>query len=168
MEKLCFQAATQPTDDDDVEQDEHEFFLNHAILPRYLPAEKQGYSKQLKLMSTMIETIIDTRNMPRKTINLFEQFKRLHIDTTTENFSRELRGQIHSLQSGETFAMFVRRQNCTLLVQKRPNSVVLATFRGDMKNYDVYSHDSDIEVIFDDDIFSISIHLICPVQFEVE
>lgn len=135
-------------DDDSMEQDENVFFLNHVILPRFLPAEKQGYAKQLKLMNMMINTILRTDQLPQKTIDLFEQFQRLHIETTTENLSRELRQQISSLQSGETFAMFVRRQNCTLLVQKQRNSVILATFRGDMKSCEVYRHDSDIEVIF--------------------
>lgn len=132
--------------DEDMEVDEREFYLNHVILPRYLPAEKQGFVKQLKLMNEMVQTIIETPCMPRETIHLFEQFKRLHNDTKIENLNQELKSQIRSLRSGKTFAMFVRRQNCTLLVQKQQNSVILATFRGDMKSTDVYSHDSDIEV----------------------
>lgn len=132
--------------DEDVERDEHEFILNHVILPRYLPPEKPGYVKQLKLMSSIIQTIIDTPILPRKTIDLFVQLKRLHIDTTADNFSATLKNEIKTLLPGETFAMFVRRQNCTLLIHQKENSVILATFRGDMKSSDVYGHDSDIEV----------------------
>lgn len=132
-----------------MERDEHEFFLNHVILPRYLPAEKPGYVKQLKLMNAVIQTILDTPHMPQETIKLFKQFKELH-DTTAEDFKRVLKRQIGTLLPGETFAIFVRRQNCTLMVQKlQNNSVILATFRGDMRNSAVYSQDSDIEVSFD-------------------
>lgn len=135
--------------DEDVERDENEFILNHVILPRYLPPEKPGYVKQLKLMNSIIQTVLDTPTMPGKTIDLFKQIRRLHVDTTGENFSTVLKNEIQSLLPGETFAMFVRRQNCTLLIHQQRDSAILATFRGDMRSSDVYSHDSDIEVNFE-------------------
>lgn len=163
LEKLWFQAATQPTsdnEDDEVERDEHEFCLNHVILPRFLPAKKPGFADQVKLMNAMIDTILQTQHIPRKTIDFFRQFKRLHNATTpNESFSRELRDQLQSLAAGETFAMFVRRQNCTLLVQKLRTGMILSTFRGDMKNCDVYGYESDIEVSF-------LIHFFRSIQFE--
>lgn len=131
-----------------MEKDEHEFMLNHVVLPRYLPPEKPGYVNQLKLMNSIIRTVLNTTILPLKTIDLFKQIKRLHIETTSENFSTELKNEIKTLLPGETFAMFVRRQNCTLLIHQKQNSVILATFRGDMRSCDVYTHDSDIEVIF--------------------
>lgn len=134
--------------DEDVEIDEHEFHLNHVILPRFLEPQKPGYGNQLKLMNKMLQCVFDTPIIPPPTMDLFKQFHRLHVDTTTDNFNNVLKEQIKTLLTDETFAMFVRRQNCTLMIHKQRDSTIVATFRGDMKSSEVYYHESDIEVNF--------------------
>lgn len=136
-------------DDDDTEFDQNEFILNHVVLPRYLPPEKQGYAKQLKLMKTFIENVFAVPIVPARTVALFKQFKRIHLDGTADNLKSALSREIRSLLPGHSFAMFVRRQNCTLTIHKKSDGdgVILATFRGDMLSSEVYSHESDIVVI---------------------
>lgn len=125
-------------------------FENVTFLNRYLPPEKPGYVKQLKLMNAFIQNVSDIPAViPAKTMDLFMQFERIHLNTPVDNLKAELAKEIRSLQAGKTFAMFVRRQNCTLLIHKKAHGVILATFRGDMKSSDVYSYESDIEVSFD-------------------
>lgn len=144
--KIEFQATTEPLCDD-TEVDEQEFYLNHVILPRYIPAEKQGYTNQIKLMNVMLQTVFQLGDsIPAKTTDFLKQFHRLHV-ASLDTFQSILKEQIKTLLTGETFAMFVRRQNCTLMIHKHRNDdIVLATFRGDFKSSEVYRYDSDIEV----------------------
>lgn len=127
--------------------DENEFILNHIILPRFLPQKKQNYSDQLRLVNQMLKHVIETRShLPTNTIRLFQQLKKIHIDTTDDTLKDTLSKEIKSLQPDDTFAMFVRRQNCTLMIHKKPDGLILATFYGDAKPSDIYGHDSDLEV----------------------
>lgn len=117
-------------------------------MPRFLPCEKPGYVKQLKLMNKMLQSVFEVALIPNETMDFLKQFHRLHF-TSEEHFQTVLKDQITTLDRDETFAMFVRRQNCTLMIHKQhDNSTILATFRGDMKSSDVYRYESDIEVRF--------------------
>lgn len=138
--------------DEDIEMaecvDENEFILNHVILPRFLPQKKQNYGDQLKIVNQMLENVNETPSyLPTNTVHLFQQFKKVHIEATEDTLKGTLSEVIKSLRPNETFAMFVRHQNCTLIIHKKPDGLILATFHGDTKSIEVYRHDSDIEVI---------------------
>lgn len=144
--------------DEATERDDDEFILNHVILPRYLRPEKQKYANQLKLMDRMVENVVDlAKFIPDKTVDLMKRLKRIHIPSADVDFETEIRRQIQQLQRGaiDTFAMFVRRQNCTFMVHALPNAngnnrrpeFVLATFPGDLPSSEIYKHDGDIEVV---------------------
>lgn len=136
--------------DSDVEMDINEFMLTHAVLPRYLPEQKPQFSQQRALMTEMMKTITNLEEwMPSKTVQFFKRFKELHGNGTSISSSL-IQQQIRSLSADDTFAMFVRRQNCTLIIHKLAdglNDVVVATFPGDLLSSEIYKHDSDIEVI---------------------
>lgn len=126
--------------------DRNEFNLNHIVLPRYLPQKNQDYTDQLQLVSRMLKNVLATKTLPTNTIRLFNQLKRIYVDTKDEMLKDALSKEIKSLRSNDTFAMFVRQQNCTLIVHKKAKSVILATFHSDVKPSEVYDHDSDLEV----------------------
>lgn len=138
--------------DEDIEMaehvDENEFILNHVILPRFLPPKKQHYDDQLKIVNQMLKIVIDLRSfLPTNTVLLFQQLRRIHIGTTEDTLKDTLSKEIKNLRSDSTFAMFVHRQNCTLMIHKKPDGLILATFHGDTKPIEVYRHDSDLEVM---------------------
>lgn len=57
---------------------------------------------------------------------------------------------------GDTFAMFVRRQNCVILVHmsqdgmvdaEKSQNVIVATFPANLHPGEIYKYDSDLQVI---------------------
>lgn len=139
-------------DDSDVEVD-NEFMLNHVVLPRYLPEKRPQYPQQLALISELLKAISYLNDwIPPKTVEFFKRFEKLHSNGTSTSSSL-IREQIDSLGADDTFAMFVRRQYCTIIIHKLSendglNDVVVATFPGDLSSSQIYKHESDIEVIF--------------------
>lgn len=145
--------------DDETGIDDNEFVLNHVILPRFLKPEKPKYAQQLQLMDRMVQNVEKlAKFIPDKTVDLMQRFKRIHISSPDDDFKAEITRQIRQLQHGtiDTFAMFVRKQNCTFMIHMLSNEnannrrpvFVLATFPGDLPSREIYKHDSDIEVIF--------------------
>lgn len=134
--------------DEDAEIDENEFILNHVVLPRYLPPEQMTYAKQLELAKLFVKNILDTPQTPEETIKFFKQFERVHQDVSANALIPILSEELESLQPNDTLAMIVHRQNCTLLIKKREDDVILATFRCDIDANEIYSHESDLEVTF--------------------
>lgn len=132
--------------EENVEIDKNEFILNHVVLPRYLPPAKQEYKEQLKLVHLMLKIVISTKTLPINTIRLFHRLKEIYIDTTDDTMKDILSKQIKSLRSDDTFAMFVRRQNCTLIIHRKLETIILGTFHSDVKPIEVYKHCSDVEV----------------------
>lgn len=133
-------------------QTSYENLLNHVVLPRILP---EGYLKdhedqELSLLSNMVHTV--ERNsewIPSATVRLCQRLKRAHMSRTPETISNE----ISQLRPGETFAMFVRRQNTGLMihmpseqVSNAEKTVTVVTFPGNLHPKEIYDHTSDLEV----------------------
>lgn len=128
--------------------DENEFIMNHVILPRFLPPKTQDFNDQLKIVNLMLKNALESRPfLPLHTIDLCRKLKSIHLIGEDETLKQNLAKELKSLKVDETFAMFVRHQNCTLIIHKRPHSFILATFHSDVNPREVYSHGSDIEVI---------------------
>lgn len=138
--------------DVDFEVDENEFILNHVLLPRYLPSEHLAHREELQLMNLMIENVLDTiSTMPPQTVQLFQQMKRIHADSSDDNIeslNAILKSEINAIFSDEasTFAIYMHQQNCLLWIKKQGQKLTSATFRSDIELWDDYSN--DIEVIF--------------------
>lgn len=140
------------------EQDIQDMILNFAILPRVLPQEKSTklHQIELDLVAQMIKNVMNLSGiLPIKTIELFEKLKKIHGHTVPNE--DDITDQIKSLRSGDTFAIFVRRQNTTFIVYappnqnpdgKEPEDVIVATFPGNLHPTEVYKHESDMEVNF--------------------
>ncbi|XP_055297736.1 uncharacterized protein LOC129566134 [Sitodiplosis mosellana] len=126
--------------------------LHHVILSRWLPQENPYHLEDGEtLMKRMIENVENLAEwIPSKTVELFERLKRINLECTESVISEE----IASLKPGDTFAMFVRRQNCVIMIhvltdaklngELSPNTIV-ATFPGRLHSREIYEHDSDIE-----------------------
>lgn len=121
--------------------------MNHVVLPRVLPQEKSVdlHGDEISLMSIMVENVERmAKYLPRNTVGMFQRLKRVHQTRTGECIA----GEINALKPGETFAMFIRRQNCAFMVHKtaKESEVIVATFPGNLHPREVYEHQSDIEV----------------------
>lgn len=140
---------------DPTPQQWQDMLLKHIILPRYLPQFKSRHFHQteLRLLNGMVENVVKlSEKIPSKTVQLFEKLQKVHHERTPSNISSE----INSLQPGDTFAMFVRRQNCVFIIYAppdenvrygKPKNVIVATFPGNLHPNEVYHCDSDMEVI---------------------
>lgn len=126
--------------------------MNHVVLPRVLPTEKLRYFQELELMAEIVKTVeILSKSIPLKTVELLQKLKQFHYKCEPDAISKE----INKLRPGDTFAMFVYRQNCVILIHMPPSGssnnehsddVVVATFPGNIRPSEIYSHDSDLEV----------------------
>lgn len=62
------------------------------------------------------------------------------------------------LMTGDTFAMYIHRQQCTIMIYvpandlinstEEPEDAIVATFPGSLHPRDIYEHESDLEVIY--------------------
>lgn len=136
-------------------QETWECLLNHVILPRVLPHTKPRSFQETQLMVQMvnnIEILAKCPFMPPKTVELFKRLKRMHFECTPAVIAEE----INSLRPGDTFAMFVRRQNNAFIIHAPPmpnsdkstipQNVIVATFLGSLHPCEIYKHDSDTQV----------------------
>lgn len=137
-------------------QEVQDTLLTHIILPRFLPQQKPRFYHELDLMSRIVDTVENLDEwIPSKTVELMQKLRRVHFECTPQVISEE----INALRPGDTFAMFVRRQNCAFMIHKPSNgmvkvedeiasNVIVATFPGNLHPGEIYKHDSDIEVNF--------------------
>lgn len=135
-------------------QETWECLLNHVILPRVLPQTKPRSFQETELMVKMVnnvENLAKYKFMPPKTVELFKRLKRIHFECTPAVISEE----INKLRPGDTFAMFVRRQNNAFIIYAPPvkdrnatipQNVIVATFLGNLHPCEIYKHDSDVQV----------------------
>lgn len=137
-------------------QETQDILLKHVILSRHLPQEKTRITDVgVELMNRMIENVENWAEcLPMKTVELFRRIKRVSLECTKEIISEE----IDDLQAGDTFAMYVRRQNCVILIHALPDAdlidehtpnIIVATFPGSLHPSEVYAHESDVEVCFE-------------------
>lgn len=133
-------------------QEKHETLMIHVILPRYLPQckPKDHHNEELALLSNMVENVDRLADwIPGNTVKMFRGLDRVHKTLKASNVSAE----IDELEPGETFAMYVRRQNCALMIHMPPDGdgdrVIVSTFPTLLNPKIVYNAESDIEVRMD-------------------
>lgn len=134
--------------------------LTHIILPRYLPQEIShdlDYT-DAKLLHEMVDNVVSLSGIiPTKTVKLFQSMRKIHDNMTPTRISNEING----LRSGDSFAIFVRRQRWMFIIHapeqpphdknatdSEPQEVIVASFPGNVRPSEIYKHESDIEVIF--------------------
>lgn len=131
----------------------YEELLYHIILPRTLPdAKSENHEKRdLNFLSLMSETIQNlSEKIPSPTVRMFASLNRIYDNRTKETISQE----INELKPGEIFAMFVRRQNCGLMIYMPPidengcqsTNVIVSTFPGNLHPVEIYKYPSDLQV----------------------
>lgn len=136
-------------------KEEWDSLINDVVLPRVLPEQKSRYFNKLKL-DLMLQMVANIENssewIPSKTVDLFKSLKKVQKSCTPSIIADE----INALQPGDTFAMFVHRQNCAIMVHMPEDQthqaegiqkVIVATFPGNLLSGEIYKHESDAEVI---------------------
>lgn len=128
-----------------------EDLLYHIVLPRVLPQNKSKNTEEheLALLSRITDAIrgLDKWISP-EIVRLFNSFEQTHMTRTPESISNEIKG----LQPGRSFAMFVRRQNCGLMIHMpsdqntKSKTVVVSTFPGNFHPKNIYNAASDFQV----------------------
>lgn len=136
---------------DDTTSSFYENLLHHIVMPRALPQNKQACDEKVELclLSRMTENIESSSKwIPPATVGLFKSLKTCHTVRTKETISNE----ISALQAGESFAMFIRRQNTAFMIHM-PNdqigeigTVIVMTFPGNLSPEQVYAYPSDLQV----------------------
>lgn len=146
------------SDDDefDLEQpklEKEDALMYHVVLPRVLPDKSSEFLHETE--SNMINYMVKNalaweRYMPPETLKMLRKLRSLHYTCKLET----VRSDINNLKPGESFAIFVRAQHCGMMIHVPPNemignvqNVIVSTFPGRLDAKEIYSHDSDIEVI---------------------
>lgn len=129
-------------------------FMNHILLPRKLPHENyESYDTDLDLMNRMVENVQSlSEHLPAKTVRLLEKLRQIYLNCTPQAVSQA----INMLSPGDTFAMFLRSQDCAIMfhVPKDENvnnvqNAIIAIMPGSLEPSKVYECiESDIKVIF--------------------
>lgn len=128
-----------------------ENLLNHIVLPRYLPQNRspEYITEELELLKRMVENVESLSEViPINTLQMMRSLADVHL----KPYPKTIKRNISNLQSGGTFAMFVRSQNCALLIYMMPeapadsDNIVVATFPGKLHPKEVYGNPSDLEV----------------------
>lgn len=136
-------------------QSNYENLLTHVVLPRVLPQQTSPdlWQQELDLLSHMSDNVQEMCEwLPPATVRLFESLKKIHMNIRPELVAEEIR----MLEPGDTFGMFIRRQNCALMIHmpvegntNQPTelrNVIISTFPGNIHPKEVYGHSSDIQV----------------------
>lgn len=130
-----------------------ENLMNQIVLPRYLPQYRTPHFavEELELLKRLVETVGSLKNdVPINTVQMMRSLDDVH----QKPYPKTIRKNIGELQPGGTFAMFVRSQNCALLIHMLPEeeapadseNIVVATFPGKLHPKEVYGNPSDLEV----------------------
>lgn len=146
----------------EVTLEQQNILLNHIILPHYLPesTSPKFHQTELRMFDEIYKTVMDlhlsnTNGIPERTVELFRSMHKIHVENGMT--SKDVSNEINALQPGDTFAMFVRRQNSAFLIYMPPDentvnanqqNVIVATFPGRLHPNEVYKWNCDVQVIF--------------------
>lgn len=128
--------------------------LNHVLFPRVLPQEKAKFIHEQQIVYQLIETMENASEwLPEKSVEMMDRLKRVSRECT-KTVTSEI---INELEPGDSFSMFIRRQNCTIMfyipksaesTTEEPLHIIVGTFIGTLHPKEMFKHDSDIEVSF--------------------
>lgn len=127
--------------------------MNHILLPRKLPQEQyDSCHTDLELMNQMVEIVQRlAEHLPARTVKLLKKMHQIYLKCTPKAVSEAIK----TLGPGDTFAMFLRSQNCAIMfhVPKDENvdnvqNVIIATTPRSLAPSEIYNNAaSGIEVI---------------------
>lgn len=103
-------------------------------------------AEELELLKRLTKSVESLSNfIPPNTLKMMRSLNDVHVLVQPKT----IKDKINNLQSGETFAMFVRAQNCAISFhrnQESPENIIVATFPGKVHPKEVYNHISDLVV----------------------
>lgn len=128
--------------------------LDHVILPRKLSSATTELLPQteVELLENFIDTFRvfhETDIIPDVTKHLFKNLKTLH-GRCAKLDQKTIAEQIDALEPGQIFGMYVREQNCAILVYAPPDNTddqwILSTFHPSLPNAVISGNRSDVQV----------------------
>lgn len=123
--------------------------IPHVFLPLQLPgkASVNTIAEENSLLSLLLQTIRESLEfIPqiKKTLSIFETWN--EIQANGERGPSSISNAIQTMQHGQLFALYVRAQNCGLLIsipEGRPDTIIWSTFpasqRSDTVTGKIYS-----------------------------
>lgn len=134
--------------------EKHSILLNHVLFPRVLPQRKTRFNDEQAIVMQFLENVKNAQEwLPMKTVEMMERLKRVTLECTRTVVS----DIINELGAGDSFSMFIRRQNCTIMFHIPSNegsyveelqNIIVATFMGNLHPNEIFEYESDIEVSF--------------------
>lgn len=127
--------------------------MNHILLPRKLPQEQyDSCDTDLALMNQIVEIVqkLDS-HLPAKTVKLLKKVRQIYLKCTPTAVSKAIK----TLGPGDTFAMFLRSQDCAIMfhvpkdeIIDNVQNVIIATTPRSLDPSAIYDNaGSGIEVI---------------------
>lgn len=148
--------SASDNDEFDLEHPKHEkedALMYHVVLPRVLPSKSSDFLHETE--SDLIDNMVKiaekwTRFFPRETLQMLRKLRNFHDECLWEIVKHD----INHLKPSESFAIFVRAQHCGIMIHVPKDeivgdvqNVIVSTFPGRLDAKEIYSHESDIEVI---------------------
>lgn len=131
----------------DTDQATLEVITSHLVLPRYLPS-CLPFQYERKLVQLVLESIPNS-DIYEHTAKLFRQYLKLH-PLAKPNIISESLGR---MQPCEMLGMYVREQNCCLVVYRPPENqsissdeYIISTFPVLHDKQEIHGCDSDLQV----------------------
>lgn len=138
--------------DSNLEMETQNILLNHIVWPRLLPQEKERFVHEQALVLQLVENVESLAEwLPEKTVEMMDRLRRV----TRENTRTVICDIINELEPGDSFSMFVRRQNCAIMFYlpatevnniENPLNVIVGTFQAALHPRKILNHENEIEV----------------------
>lgn len=103
-------------------------------------------AEELELLKRLTKSVESLSNfIPANTLEMMRSLVDVHVSVKPNTIEDKL----SNLQPGETFAMFVRSQNCAISFHRdpeEPEDIIVTTFPGKVHPKEVYNHVGDLVV----------------------
>lgn len=131
----------------------HRGMIDHMFLPRKLfeASTKMLHEVENTLLEhfiTILETFHEKGDLPDTTIDFFRNLRKIHTDRASLN-KQTIARQIDAVKPGQMFGMYVREQNCGILIYAPKNLAaewIFSTFHPSLENEVISGNENDIQV----------------------
>lgn len=128
-----------------------EILVDHVFLPKKISGTNPAVNideQDEKLLSFILDSIENSSvQLPESTAHLFRTMVDVQCHRDWEK--TKIAFHIQSLLPGHMFGLYIRKQNCGLLIYAPPNGDrIVSTFQASVPNEIICSSPSDVQVCF--------------------
>lgn len=129
----------------------YELLVDHVFLPKRITGihPKEIDQQENLLLSFIWDSMIHSHIELRDSTNhLFETMVNIHCHGGMEK--TRISDHIKSISPGQMIGLFIRQQNCGLLIYRQPQNreIIVSTFQASVPNEIICSSPSDVQVSF--------------------